>query len=185
MDRAAEIAKYEACYQHDDYRMGRNRKRHITTELSKLPRGSLLDVGTGRGETLDLAEELGFGPVAGTEAVHYLCDDKRVVYAMAHALPFQAGAFDYVTMFDVLEHLIPEDTAPVVNELCRVARKAVVLTVCNKPSTWQHGSTKMDLHINRRDSYQTWHDELKQITGREVQWVSGSDVSEMFLIPVA
>lgn len=180
MSRQAEVDKYVQCYRDAGYRMGSARRKHVIETLAKLPRGSLLDVGTGRGETLDIARGLGFAPVAGTETVDYLCDGVNVVQAMGHALPFADGSFDYVTMLDVMEHLLPEDTGPVCRELARVASKAVLLTVCNRPSKYEHVG---DLHINLRPTYQDWYTELQQHFGKPVSWTHEPErVSQMFLI---
>lgn len=155
--REQEVAKYVRAYKRSDYRLGQRRAQHITEHLDRLPRGSFLDVSTGRGEVLAMAVQRGHSPVQGTEAVPYLCDGDRVIQALAHSLPFKDSAFDTVTMFDVMEHLLPEDTAAVCKELARVARHRVLLTVHNGP----HRVDGMDLHINRRASYEDWAVELQ------------------------
>ena len=176
MTRADEIAKYERAYQNDDYRLGEKRRAHIVERLNATPRGSLLDVSTGRGEVLELAAAMGFVPVHGTEAVEYLCGD-NVTHALAHDLPFTDGAFDVVCMFDVMEHLLPEDTAAVCRELKRVARGRVILTVHNGPHVYRG----TDLHINRRASYEAWHEELADHFGQDViRHGKGNSISEMF-----
>lgn len=159
--RRNEIAKYEAAYKDDKYGLGKRRREHIQSHLGRLEKGSLLDVSTGRGEVLDIARKMGFSPVVGTEAVDYLCDDETVVSAYAHELPFADSSFDVVSMFDVMEHLIPSDTEAVCKELKRVAAKRVLLTVHNGP----HRFKGMDLHINRRNSYAAWHQELEDCFG--------------------
>lgn len=180
--RASEVAKYERAYQHPDYRLGERRQVHIESHLKRIPKGSLLDVSTGRGEVLLRAKTFGHGPVVGTEAVSYLCNPERgIVYALAHDLPFECAAFDTVTMFDVMEHLLPSDTAPVCKELARVAKKRVLLTVHNGP----HRYRGEDLHINRRASYHDWHTELEQLFSRPVirHGAEGS-ISEMFEVVI-
>ena len=118
-----------------------------------------LDVSCGRGEMLDAASWLGFQPVQGTEIVPALIDGKRVVYAEVHALPFADQSFDVVTMFDVIEHLIPGDDEQACRELARVARRHVILTANNRPS---FNAGDEELHINRRPYtewdtlFQTW-----------------------------
>ena len=146
-------------YYDPSYGLGKRRRDHIHYHLKRVhPKGSLLDVSTGRGEVLHMACALGFTPVRGTEAVRYLCDGDTVHHALAHDLPFPDDSFDTVTMFDVLEHLLPEDTEAVCRELARVARSNILLTVHNGPSSWR--SSGGDLHINRRASYEAWHEEL-------------------------
>ena len=58
MTRADEIAKYERAYQNVDYRLGNKRRAHILERLGATPRGSFLDVSTGRGEVLEVAQDL-------------------------------------------------------------------------------------------------------------------------------
>lgn len=176
MSRAAEIEKYERAYQNSDYRLGDKRRAHIAERLGATPRGSLLDVSTGRGEVLGIATALGFEPVRGTEAVGYLCGE-GVDYALAHALPYGDNAFDTVCMFDVMEHLLPEDTGAVCGELKRVAHTRVILTVHNGPHVYRG----TDLHINRRASYEAWHEELERHFGcHVVRHGIGESISEMF-----
>lgn len=171
----AEIAKYEAIYDRmPNYRMGEIRMRDALKDLAGLMRpGSLLDVGCGRGEIVNHAERLGFDPAMGLEAVPGLCDGVRIIRGCATELPWAADAFDYVTMFDVIEHLPPPEDARAVAELCRVARRAVVLTANNKPS--HDPQTGADLHINKRD-YQEWHELLTgwaEAQGFECVWLKG------------
>lgn len=179
LQRASEVNRYEAVYRDPAYALGARRREHILFHLNQMPRGSMLDVSTGRGEVLTIAEDMGFAPVTGTEAVSYLCDGKRVHQALAHDLPFEDAQFDVVTMFDVMEHLLPEDTAAVCGELKRVARKRALLTVHNEVSTWRNSGG--NLHINRRDSYETWHRELAQHFGGPVICHGmGASISMMF-----
>lgn len=177
--RQLEVSRYETAYRNPAYRLGDRRRAHIADHLARTPRGSLLDVSTGRGEVLGMAETLGHSPVQGTEAVGFLCDGVRVVHALAHALPFADQSFDTVTMFDVMEHLLRADTAVVCRELRRVARARVLLTVHNGPSKF--GGDGRDLHINRRDSYEVWHVELAEHFGLPVaRHGSQGSISEMF-----
>jgi len=178
--RTDEIAKYVECYKDPRYAMGTKRKAHVEWALSRIGDGSLLDVSTGRGETLVMARSMGFHPVHGTEAVPYLCNE-HVTQALVHDLPFADDSFDTVTMFDVMEHLVPEDTEAACRELARVARKRVILTVCNQPSRF--GGGKVPLHINLRKSYEAWHEELRGYFGGNVEWLPNKgSISEMFEI---
>jgi len=175
--RTLEVQKYEHAYRHDDYRLGDRRRVHITEHLRRLPLGSLLDVSTGRGEVLQIARDLGHFPVQGTEAVEYLCDGLNIVHAFGHALPFADNSYSTVTMFDVMEHLLPEDTKAVCQELARVAKRRVLLTVHNG----SHRYRGTELHVNRRPSYEAWHTELEEHFGRSVtRHGKGDSISEMF-----
>jgi len=177
--RATEVARYARAYKRPEYRLGDLRRAHIISHLNRIPKGSLLDVSTGRGEVLEIAASLGHDPVQGTEAVDYLCDGDAIRHAYAHSLPFDDNAFDTVTMFDVMEHLLPRDTGPACKELVRVARSRVLLTVHNGRSLF---GGEGDLHINRRASYEDWHVELQDHFSphRVIRWGKDRSISEMF-----
>jgi len=108
-DRAAEHAKYVRAYALPGYRMHGDRLRNAQADIAALPvRGSLLDVGCGRGELLDYARERGFGPVMGTETVPALINPARGVrFAEGHDLPFADQSVDVVICNDVIEHVLP------------------------------------------------------------------------------
>lgn len=152
--RALEHEKYKRAYAVKNYAMGAQRMSDAVRDVAALPcRGSYLDVGCGRAEMLIHASNLGFDVVMGTEIVPDLIDSRRVFYAEVHDLPFSNGSFNVVTMFDVIEHLIPGDDELACKELARVASKHILLTANNRPS-FNHA--KDDLHINKR-CYDEWH----------------------------
>lgn len=154
MNRAAEFQKYEKAYRRDDYRMGAARLTDAQEDLRSIPvRGKYLDVSCGRGEMLKYAKDLGFEETFGTEVVGDLIAGS-VIYAEAHALPFHDKRFNVVSLFDVIEHLLPGDDKAACEELARVATDYVLLTANNRPSN----SMGMELHVNRRP-YDEW-DEL-------------------------
>lgn len=149
--RAEEYGKYQRAYRQSSYRMGNNRRNAAEKVIKDLPfRGSLLDVGCGRGEMVRIANELGFKST-GVDVVDYLLSGP-LVYGEAHDLPFEDNAFDVVTSFDAFEHFLPEDTESALREINRVSRKAVVLCIALTPSM-NLGET---LHINLR-SIKEWN----------------------------
>ena len=54
--------------------------------------------------------------------VGFVCGD-------AKSLPFASGSFDTVTALHVLEHLDPSSASQVLQEMCRVARRRVIVAV--------------------------------------------------------
>jgi SAM-dependent methyltransferase len=133
--RENEAAKYADAYNDPQYRMPVHRRAGIRDILGyEYNRGlrSVLDVGTGRGETLTEAEDMGYELIYGTETVDVLCGD-RVVRALLPELPFYDEEFDLVTCFEVLEHLLPADLEAALLELKRVATRRVVVSVCTNP----------------------------------------------------
>jgi len=152
--RQAEHAKYSKAYAIESYRMGGLRHYDAVRNLADLPcRGSYLDVGCGRGEMLGEARKLGFAPVLGVEVCRELVRPPAVLFAEGHALPFNDKAFDVVTLFDVIEHVLPGDDELIVRELVRVARQHILITANNHESKLPDGT---ELHINRRP-YTEWH----------------------------
>ncbi len=168
--RAAEHEKYARCYMHPNYRMGANRMRDAVSILEALPsRESYLDVSTGRGEMLSFAMLYGFNPVKGTEVVESLLNHPRVIRAEAHDLPFADCGFHTVTMFDVIEHLIPGDDKLVCRELARVARNHVLVAANNRQSKNKAGDV---LHINIRPD-QEWDRLFREwFAPHKVMWVT-------------
>jgi SAM-dependent methyltransferase len=145
--RDVEIARYEQCYQNRRYAMGKKRKCAAEQVLKGLDRGSLLDVGAGRGELRLISKSLGFD-YRGVEPVSYLANED-IITGIATALPFADQSFDIVACLDVLEHLIEVDIRPSLEEFQRVARRYVFLTASEKPSTFGSPGGK-DLHISKR-----------------------------------
>lgn len=99
---------------------------------------SLLDVGCGQGQPLDILNRrrrlfsVGvdvFDPYLRQirdRAIHNL-----VVKADALSLPFPDRTFDIVTCLQVIEHLPPEQGLQLLDELERVARRQVIVTTPN------------------------------------------------------
>lgn len=163
--RELEKAKYLKAYMLETYGMGAARMMDAQENLALLERGSYLDVGCGRGEMLRHARRMQFDPVLGVEIVPSLVDGELVIFAEAHALPFADNAWDVVTLFDVIEHLVPGDDEAVCRELMRVARRQILITANNWPSLLPDGT---ELHINKR-AYDEWERLFKS-------WFAPADV---------
>ena len=142
--RPDEVAKYSACYLKSSYRMFKRRRLRALQDIKLIPEGSTyLDVGCGRGETLAMASERGV-VAFGTEIVPALCDGVTVVQADITDLSFDG--FDYVSCYDVLEHLPIADVSPALDELFRVAEQALFITTNDNRS--HLGDAK--LHLTRK-----------------------------------
>lgn len=171
-DQRAEVDKYAKVYKIPNYRMGDARFLCASDNLASVDhRGGYLDVGCGRGEMLQVARALGYQDVQGAEVVDYLvAAHDNVRQAPAWDLPFDDNAFDVVSLFDVIEHLRPEDAEPTCRELARVARKTVFITAANYSSK----SLGEELHVNRQ-SYDAWDTFFRaQFVGAKVTWLARS-----------
>lgn len=153
--RSDEIAKYSACYLIPNYRMYKRRRLRALKDIKSIPEGcTYLDVGCGRGETLAMASERGVIAL-GTEIVPALCDGVTVVQADITDLPFDG--FDYVSCYDVLEHLPPVDVGAALDELFRVAEQALFITTNDNRSPLGG----VELHLMRKPR-EWWEQEFSK-----------------------
>jgi ubiquinone/menaquinone biosynthesis C-methylase UbiE len=118
------------------------RVRRVLGILRGMQPESVLDIGSGRGVFLwPLLDAFPTLPVTTADVLDFRVADMEAVRdggiatlrpcrADATALPFEDGAFDGVMLLEVLEH-IPE-TERALAEVCRVARRFVVLSVPSK-----------------------------------------------------
>jgi hypothetical protein len=86
-----------------------------------------------------------------------------------------------VSLFDVIEHLIPGDDELACRELARVAKRHILITANNRPSFNKAGD---DLHINKRP-YEEWDQLFKSwFHGARVTWIRGhrSYISEAWRV---
>lgn len=164
----AEVRKYDAVYRLPEYRMGDARRRCAEDNLHSVGGfcHSLLDVGCGRGEMVRYAQAHGWR-AQGVEAVDYLTDGQNVLWGHAWDLPVADKSFDLVTLFDVIEHILPEDCDRTLAELARVAKKHLFITAANYSSQ----SLGVELHVNRLP-YETWDQIFRAaFPGAAVEWL--------------
>lgn len=159
--RERELSKYADAYQMEDYGMTQERKDGVERLISDLPGdlASYLDVSTGRGETLDLADKYGFSCVQGTETVDALLNH-RIERAILPNLPLQDKCFEVVSLFEVIEHLLPADIVPTLVELTRVARKHILISAAVQ-QCWIGG---VNLHPSSRP-VEEWEELFKSFWG--------------------
>lgn len=175
-----EQEKYISMYKLPGYKMGSARKNHATNCLESLKKGSLLDVGCGRGEMLDIAKKLGFSPVAGIDIVPSLVNARNdVIFGAANDIPFEDHSFDHIIILDVIEHLLERDIPKVFEELDRVSNKTIILCIANFP----HISQGINLHITIKP-YKEWDSILKEVYSEyEVVWLPRkNNISETWKI---
>lgn len=106
------------------------RFKRYDESMRLLPKGgTYLDVGCNDGEMARRMLKAGYA-VIGMDHRKYFGEKPNgfeFVQGDAHKMPFDDDSFDYCICFEVLEHV--PFPAKVVTEMCRVARKAVFVTV--------------------------------------------------------
>ena len=108
---------------------------------------SWIDVGCGAVDWSDLAEELDFSRFVRCDPGH---PDADVDKTPIHDLSFSKHAmdpYDFVTCFDVLEHLPEDQIGSAVSNLVHVSTsREVLISVGTKPSRWT-GLDGFPLHL--------------------------------------
>lgn len=102
---------------------------------------SILEVGCGRGNMLEVMRHAGLSALAGVEADPIAVAEAAqhrphlgIVHGLAAALPFGDGAFDATYTAGLLIHVAPEDIPAVVGELVRVTRRGGVIAGLEYPA---------------------------------------------------
>lgn len=175
-DPATEVAKYDRLYREDPgYRMGANRMAAVRALLSENPGGSYLDVGAGRGEAMEMAKELGYTEISGSDAALGVSWDHGpalgIVCCFAWEQPFGDQDFETVSCFDTLEHLPPDKLAETIQELGRVCSRRLILSASSKPDV----RDGVDLHISARPIAE-WDAGIRLILGGEFAVAQRPDI---------
>lgn len=139
----SEAEKYDICYKNPSYRLQGARLSRVRMDIESMPAGSTyLDVGCGRGEMVRLARERGVA-ASGLELVPALCGGD-IVCGEVTAIPHD-GKFDFVSCYDVVEHLPEDQVDRALDELFRVSR-VLLLTTNQKRSVYGD----LELHLTRK-----------------------------------
>jgi hypothetical protein len=148
---ASELAKYVDAYATPRYgAKPRAAKQVRSPEIDMFEADSTyLDVSCGRGEALKHVLSLGKNiTVRGTEMVPALCND-FVQQARLPELEGVEGA-DFVTCYEILEHLPTHDVLPAIDRLFELSRKMLVISTNDMPSMAKPLSgPDLPLHLSR------------------------------------
>ena len=135
--------KYQSKHPVERFLLERFKAKLVDLAVSARP-GSVLDVGCGQGEVSGwLQERLPSALFIGTDVEPLFLQEgarERIGRVVANALPdlcFRPRSFDLVVLSEVLEHL--EDPRAAIDALCRVPRRALLVTVPHEP-VWRFGN---------------------------------------------
>lgn len=185
--RQEEMQLYRDAYAESNYGMGKRRQEDVQRILADIARvypgdRSLLDLGTGRGETCRFALEAGFAPVRGLEQVPELTglfDGPGGLYEVQRwqadqPIPAEDGKIGHVTCFDVVEHLLEPDIHNLIREGWRVTRCTMTVSASERPS--ELGPGGRDLHISKRPAaaWQALFEGLTGVCWRQIGMAGGS-----------
>ncbi len=115
-----------------EWLVARFRARRVSEIERRVPRGSVLDIGCGRGITLSLLAARGW-KTAGVEVSETAAAQARAILGSSIHVgdflraPFAAGSFDAVVLWHVLEHL--DDPLAVIRRCYEVLRPDGLLVV--------------------------------------------------------
>jgi SAM-dependent methyltransferase len=131
------------------------RTLEIMRALAQLRFRSCVDVGAAEGYKAELVRRLFGADVVATDLSENACERAREIFGLSaraadlHELPFEDGEFDVALCSETLEHVT--DFRSALDELLRVARTAVVITVPHEPEELvedNRSSGQPHAHIN-------------------------------------
>lgn len=161
-------------YQLEDTLWWYRGQRKITQALFErfLPHTSrplqILDCGAGSGGSLALLEP--WGQVTAFDysalAVEFFKNraKDRVAQASAAAMPFRDGAFDLITIFDVLALLDPETEAHALAEIGRVLKPGGYLFWREPALMFLYGPHDKATHVQRRYTTRAFAEKLERMS---------------------
>ena len=135
----------------------------VLDHILSLQMHSVCDVGTGRGTFCRWAAANGCEIVYGVDfAIDPRPPSEEIKYikAFSHDIPLPDGAIEYVTSFDMLEHVLEEDVVPTLEEFSRLATKGWIFSI----AYWQsvgYQENVGDLHptVKGKD---WWYDKISK-----------------------
>ena len=111
--------------------------KNCLEKIKELKIKSIIDVGCGKGQFPIWAKQNGVEKVYGIDfSAKFPKDTKGVVFfsGFAHSLPISDNEVEFVTSFDMMEHLVPDDTNLVLKEFDRVSSKGMIFSISYTPS---------------------------------------------------
>lgn len=103
---------------------------------------TILEIGSGDGLIINALHEVGYDPVAldiSWNAILCIINNNKRIQGNATHLPFISHSFDLVLSCELLEHIPNSEYSRVLNEIAKVARKYIIITVpYQEKSEWNY-----------------------------------------------
>ena len=168
--RHHEQEKYEHIAGNRDSFNGYGANAHgasLIWKIKELSPKSICDVGTATGRFCIMLEDEGIEEVIGVDFAFVPEGGRNIrwIKAFAHDMPIEDKSVDYVTAFDFLEHVLPEEVNEVLDEFRRISKKGFMFSVSYKESCHSVGGE--NLHMTVR-SKEWWHEKFKEYGEVEV-----------------
>lgn len=150
------------------------RSNHWTEAMPRIKAmriNSVVDVGTGRGDFPKQMFKLGCRLCYGYDFALQPEDEVKthresqvlvLAQAPAHELPHKDKSIEYVTAFDMLEHIVPDEVEPVLAEFARIATRGFIFSISYVPSILKVDG--QNLHPTVRPKH-WWLSTIKRVTG--------------------
>ncbi len=120
--------------------------------LEELHIQSLVDVGTGDGTFPRQCIEKGIPRVAGVDFASPPCGGRITwVRAPAHDMPFLFHEFEWLTSFDTLEHLVPEELDDVLKEFRRIVSHGWFFSISYRTSHYEVMGANLHLLVQPKE----------------------------------
>ncbi len=110
---------------------GNNLGKPIISHLFRIYKpNSILDIGCGHNKFCYMIRKNYRCRCVGVDFAHPKAD----MQCLASNLPFEDNQFEWVTTFDMMEHLLTEEIDLVLTEFCRVAQIGLILSISYEPA---------------------------------------------------
>lgn len=129
--REIEKLKYDKLYhpdgrpQYGDWDHSKGIRDYIVFTLKP---ESVIDIGCGGGQFVDFCKSYNI-KARGVDI-----SSPYDIIAPAHKIPFKDKSFEYLTCFDMMEHLVEEEVDEVIKEYVRIAVKGMIFKICYRAS---------------------------------------------------
>ena len=144
----------------------------------------ILDIGCGDGSFCIDMVEMGAEEVYGLDIASVVMgltresSSVKFIDGEAKNIPLADNAVEFVTAFDVLEHVLPKDVDKVIEEMTRVASKGMLFSIDHKLSGEEVDGVNMHMCV---ENSKWWVDKLSQFWDVKVLNEKESQVNSQIL----